>query len=158
MAGVFANLKPVNKAERNGFDLSRRSVFSSKCGIILPVFCQATLPDGQYEIDLRQLLRTQPMQTAAFTGFSVNYDFFFVPNNYSYSSFNQFIAQRKDEQRVYQPNHQFVPKLPFRNFMKELMACAVWDYMLESHGLHPATHTDFNAIDSHFQQLNTMKS
>ena len=94
MAGVFANLKPKNTVDRNGFDLSRRSVFSAKCGQILPVFCQATIPDSEYKIDVKQLLRTQPLQTAAFTGFSINYDFFFVPNNYGYTSFNEFISFR----------------------------------------------------------------
>lgn len=133
MAGVFANLKPKNSVERNGFDLSRRSVFSAKCGQILPVFCQATLPDSEYQIDVRQLLRTQPLQTAAFTGFSLNYDFFFVPNNYGYSSFNEFIAQRSDQRHTGQPSYSVVPTFPFAQFLNELMCAATFDYIVSEY-------------------------
>lgn len=131
--GVFSNLKPRNSVERNGFDLSRRSVFSTKCGMILPCFCQATLPDSEYKIDLRQLLRTQPLQTAAFTGFTINYDFFFVPNNYSYSSFNEFISQRKDDRHVGQPSFQTVPRFNMKSFLRFVLAGAVYDTILDWH-------------------------
>ena len=130
MSNVFRDLKPKNHIERNGFDLSRRSVFSTKVGMILPVFNQPTLPNSEYKIDVRQLLRTQPLQTAAFTGFSVNYDFFFVPNNYSYTSFNEFIAQREDPKHVGQPNYRSCPRFKFKPFMQTLLCCAIYDYML----------------------------
>lgn len=129
MSSVFSNLKPRNTVQKNGFDLSRRSVFSTKCGQILPVFCQATLPDSEYRIDVKQLLRTQPLQTAAFTGFSINYDFFFVPNNYSYTSFNEFISQRQDERHVGQPPYTVLPKFNFRGFMNRLIPCCIFDYI-----------------------------
>lgn len=133
MSSVFSNLKPRNTVQRNGFDLSRRSVFSTKCGQILPVFCQATLPDSEYSIDVKQLLRTQPLQTAAFTGFSINYDFFFVPNNYGYTSFNEFIAQRQDERHVGQPPYTSIPKFNFRGFMNRLIPCCVFDYIASTY-------------------------
>lgn len=129
MSNVFRDLKPRNSVQRNGFDLSRRSVFSTKCGIITPVFCQATLPDSEYRIDVKQLLRTQPLQTAAFTGFTINYDFFFVPNNYGYSSFNEFISQRDDRRHVGQPTRLQVPNMPFA-FFPTLCKFAAWDYLL----------------------------
>lgn len=130
MSSVFSNLKPVNHASRNGFDLSRRSVFSTKCGMVLPVFNQATLPDSEYSIDVKQLLRTQPLQTAAFTGFSVNYDFFFVPNNYSYSSFNEFISQRDDQRHVGQPSRSVIPSFSLKKFLNFLLPAAAYDYLL----------------------------
>lgn len=133
MSSVFSNLKPVNHAPRNGFDLSRRSVFSTKCGQILPVFVQATLPDSEYRIDVKQLLRTQPLQTAAFTGFSINYDFFFVPNNYSYSSFNEFISQREDSRHVGQPSIDSVPRFSFKGFMRALCSCCIYDYLIQTY-------------------------
>lgn len=133
MSSVFSNLKPRNTVQKNGFDLSRRSVFSTKCGQILPVFCQATLPDSEYSIDVKQLLRTQPLQTAAFTGFSVNYDFFFVPNNYSYSSFNEFISQRLDSRHVGQPSNKYVPTFSYKGFMTSLVAICIHDYLIIDH-------------------------
>ena len=130
MSSVFSNIKPRGSVARNGFDLSRRSVFSTKCGTITPVFLQMTVPDSEYQIDLKQLLRTQPLQTAAFTGFSINYDFFFVPNNYGYSSFNEFISQRKDERHVGQPAHTRVPTFDFGGFLRALIPVAVHDYLV----------------------------
>lgn len=120
---VFKNYKPVNHASRNGFDLSRRQVFSTKCGLITPMFVQYTLPNSDYRIDLQQLLRTQPLQTAAFTGFSVNYDFAFVPFNQMYSSFNQFIAQRTDAFLANQPSRNHIPMCD--------IGAIIWKYRFE---------------------------
>lgn len=131
MSSVFSNLKPRGDVGRNGFDLSRRSVFSTKCGLITPVFCQATLPNSEYEIDVKQLLRTQPLQTAAFTGFTINYDFFFVPNNFGYSSFNEFISQRDDSRHVGQPSRFNVPRIDLGNFLMSFIPLCVWDYIMQ---------------------------
>ena len=133
MSSVFSNVKPRPSVGRNGFDLSRRSVFSTKVGQVLPVFCQATLPDSDYKIDVKQLLRTQPMQTAAFSGFSINYDFVFVPNNNSFTAFNQFIAQKPGAMHVGEPSYTAVPTFNFAGFVKNLLICCLWDYTLASH-------------------------
>lgn len=128
--GVFSDLKPKNHAVRNGFDRSQRNVFASHVGRIKPVLSMATLPSSEYEIDLKQLLRTQPLQQAAFSGFSVNYDFQFVPYNQLYSSFNQFIAQRADANRVNQPSINVVPNFPIRKFVTQVVRYAAWDYLM----------------------------
>lgn len=128
--GVFSDLKPKNHAVRNGFDRSQRNVFASHVGRIKPVLSMATLPSSEYEIDLKQLLRTQPLQQAAFSGFSVNYDFQFVPYNQLYSSFNQFIAQRADAPRVNQPSINFVPNFCIRKFVTQVVRYAAWDYLM----------------------------
>lgn len=128
--GVFSDLKPKNRAVRNGFDRSQRNVFASHVGRIKPVLSMATLPSSEYEIDLKQLLRTQPLQQAAFSGFSVNYDFQFVPYNQLYSSFNQFIAQRADAPRVNQPSINVVPNFEIRNFVTQVVRYASWDYLM----------------------------
>ena len=127
---VFSDIKPRNRASRNAFDLSRRSVFSTKAGQILPVFVQPTLPSSHYRLDMQQLLRTQPLQTAAFTGFSINYDFVFVPYNHLYSSFNQFIAQRQNKNLANQPSYQTVPVFDFSSFIKYLLPYALYDFYM----------------------------
>lgn len=128
--GVFSDLKPKNRATRNGFDRSFRSVFSQKVGQILPVMALPTLPSSEYEIDLKQLLRTQPLQTAAFTGFSINYDFMFLPYNYMYQSFNQFLAQRENKQSTVQPSNYVIPTFNLGRFTRELLVLGVWDYIV----------------------------
>lgn len=127
---VFSELKPTNHANRNGFDLGRFSSFSSKAGYILPVFQQGTLPSSEYSVDIKQLLRTQPLQKAAFTGMSINYDIVWVPYNHLYSSFNQFISQRQNKHLTVQPSNQFIPQFGFGAFVKRVFCLALADYML----------------------------
>lgn len=91
---IFSSMQPSPKLARNAFDLSQRHVFSSKFGVIKPVACIDTMPNGHYEIDVKQLLRSQPLQTAAFTGFKVSYDVLYTPYNYLMHGFNQFLAGR----------------------------------------------------------------
>lgn len=126
---VFSDLKPTNHAKRNGFDLSRYSSFSAKVGPIYPVFSQLTLQGGDYSIDVKQLLRTQPLNTAAFAGFSLNYDVVFTPLNHLYSSFNQFIAQRANYNSAVQPTNQTIPLFDLESFVYNTVVAAVWDYM-----------------------------
>ena len=133
MSSVFSNLKPRPSVDRNGFDLSRRSVFSTKVGYILPVFSQPTLPNSEYKIDVKQLLRTQPLQTAAYSGFSINYDFVYIPHNNSYSAFNQFIAQKPDRNVVESTDYTKVPVINLRSFVRMLLAVGLWDYTISTH-------------------------
>lgn len=127
---VFSSIKPVNHTPKNGFDLSRFITFSSKVGPIAQVFSQLTLDDGTYELDLSQLCRTQPLQTAAFAGFTLNYDIQWMPLNHLYTSFNQFIAQREDKHIVNQPSHEYVPYTKLYNWVPFVCACALWDYIV----------------------------
>lgn len=127
---VFSDLKPTNHAPRNGFDLGRFSTFSTKAGYITTVFSQATLPSAEYSLDIKQLLRTQPLQKAAFTGFSINYDVIWSPYNHLYSSFNQFIAQRSNKNIVNQPTHQTIPTFNLGIFFRYVFTCALQDYMM----------------------------
>lgn len=127
---VFSELKPSNHANRNGFDLGRFSSFSSKAGYILPVFQQGTLPSSEYSVDVKQLLRTQPLQKAAFTGMSINYDIVWAPYNHLYSSFNQFISQRQNKHLTVQPSNQFIPQFAFGAFAKRVFSLALVDYIL----------------------------
>lgn len=128
--GVFSDLKPTNTTPRNGFDLSRRSVFSVKNGQILPVFVQHTLPNSDYRIDVNQLLRTQPLQRAAFTGFSINYDFAFVPFNQLYTSFNQFIGQRADQFLANQPSFTDIPLFPILRIVYNYRVSIAYDFIV----------------------------
>lgn len=127
---VFSELKPTNHANRNGFDLGRFSSFTTKAGYILPVFQQGTLPSSEYSIDIKQLLRTQPLQKAAFTGMSINYDIVWAPYNHLYSSFNQFISQRQNKHLTVQPSNQFIPQFLFKAFIQRVFCLALVDYIL----------------------------
>ena len=79
MANIMSLKNVRNKASRNGFDLSRRTCFTSKVGELLPVWWQYVLPGDSFTIDLSSFTRTQPVNTASFGRIMEYYDFFFVP-------------------------------------------------------------------------------
>ena len=77
---IFSDLlNPKSFNQKNGFDLSHRKVFAAKAGELLPVLCEEMYPTDYFEIDTATLLRTLPMQTAAFLRARMCFDFFFVP-------------------------------------------------------------------------------
>lgn len=127
--GVFSEVKPKNSARKNPFDRSAYSSYNTKCGLILPLRFWPTLPSSEYSLDLKALLRTQPLSTAAFAGFSINYDVVWTPYNDHYSSFNQFIAQRLNKQHTTQPDIQQIPHFQLRNFIELVITIAVYDYI-----------------------------
>ena len=77
---------------RNVFDLSQRHIFSAKAGQIIPVACVDTVPGDKFELDLVNIARTMPLNTAAFTRMKQSFDWVFVPYRALWSRFNEFIA------------------------------------------------------------------
>ena len=109
MADLFKSLKPSAKLSKNGFDLSRKHVFSSQAGMALPCLSLETVPGDHFEIDLAALSRTQTFNTAAFLRGKQRYDFFFVPYTQLWHPFNQFISQRTDKHSTRQLGHIYAP-------------------------------------------------
>lgn len=100
MSKLFKDLKPFAHNNRNVFDLTRTSTFSSKSGMIQPCFVQETVPDGKYKIDVAGIIRTLPMQQANFTTLKTNMEFFYVPYSQLWHYFNQFYYGRGDQHRT----------------------------------------------------------
>lgn len=90
------NTPKADNGTRNVFDLSQRHIFSAKAGQIIPVAMVDTVPGDKYEIDMMNITRTMPLNTAAFARCKQNFDFVFVPYRVLWSRFNEFIAQRND--------------------------------------------------------------
>ena len=89
-------IKLRNNPSRNGFDLSKRNLFSAKVGELLPVYCKEVIPGDKFEIDTKSFTRTMPLNTAAFTRIKEYYDWFFVPTNLLWNKFNSFVVQATD--------------------------------------------------------------
>lgn len=85
-----------NKVSRNGFDLSRKNLFTAKVGELLPVACIECLPDDVFDIDMAWFTRTMPVNTAAYTRMREYYDWYFVPTNLLWNKFNTFVTQMSD--------------------------------------------------------------
>lgn len=118
-------LKPKATHGRNGFDLSRKHVFSMKAGQAKPCLCIETVPDDHFEIDLASLTRTMTMNTAAFLRGKMRYDFFFVPYSQLWHPFNQFISQRSDKHSALQKNHVYCPVIRLDNLLVWLYEVSV---------------------------------
>ena len=96
MANIMTLKSIKNKASRNGFDLSRKLNFTAKCGELLPIVNLPVIPGDVYDIDLRSMVRTQPVNTAAFARMREYYDFYFVPYNLLWNKAGTFFTQMND--------------------------------------------------------------
>lgn len=90
----FTGLKALqNHPHRFGFDIGSKNVFSAKCGELLPVFWDLGLPGCTYDIDLQYFTRTRPVQTAAYTRIREYFDFYAVPIDLLWKSFDASVIQ-----------------------------------------------------------------
>ena len=83
---------PSPTLPRNGFDLSTRRVFTAPAGALLPVLTQEVNPGEHFSISVQDLVRTQPLNTAAFARCKEYYHFFFVPYKSLWSSSDRFFT------------------------------------------------------------------
>lgn len=88
--------RPSTKLERNGFDRSFRTIFSTKAGFALPVVSLETVPRGYYEIDPVDFVRTIGMNESNFVRMKQHLDFFFVPYSLIWRYWEQFYQQTSD--------------------------------------------------------------
>lgn len=98
MANLFNFNSVKNKPKRNGFDLSRKNIYTISAGELLPVMTEEIIPGDTIDIDLSSFTRTQPMNTAAFARMRQYYDFFFVPYHLLWSRFPNFISNVPNNQ------------------------------------------------------------
>lgn len=68
-----------NRPQRNAFDLSHRHMFTSQIGELLPIACYWANPNETFKIGYNGLTRTDSLQTATFTRFRENIQYYFVP-------------------------------------------------------------------------------
>ena len=120
----FLNLlKPKVHLSKNGFDLSRKHVFSSKAGQLKPCLAVETVPGDNFEIDVTSLTRTMTLNTAAFLRGKQRYDFFFVPYSQLWHPFNQFISQRTDKHSMTQKGHLYCPVIELESLLDWITDC-----------------------------------
>lgn len=82
-----------NHPHRAGFDIGSKNVFSAKCGELLPVFWDLGIPNCTYDINLQYFTRTRPVQTAAYTRIREYFDFYAVPLDLIWKSFDASVIQ-----------------------------------------------------------------
>lgn len=132
--GLFNQLSnPSAPVERNAFDRSERVVFSSSVGNVQPVGCFETMPNAEYDIDIQQILRSDPIIGAPFTRLKMNYEFAYVDYSSMWSQFGDFIAQREDLQFANQGQHTAMPTFKLRQFAVGVLLCAAYEYFIETY-------------------------
>lgn len=93
MANIMSMKSLKNRVSQNGFDLSKKSNFTSKCGELLPYWWKFTLPGDKWSIDLKSFTRTVPATAPAYARSRKYYDFYFVPLSLIWNKFNTTITQ-----------------------------------------------------------------
>lgn len=90
----FTGLKVLqNLPHKSGHDISAKNCFTAKVGELLPVWFDFAIPNSSYRFDLEYFTRTRPVQTSAYTRIREYFDFFAVPCNLIWKSFDSAVIQ-----------------------------------------------------------------
>jgi hypothetical protein len=90
----FTGLKELqNHPHKAGFDIGSKNLFTAKVGELLPVYWDMAIPSCDYDIDLAYFTRTRPVQTAAYTRIREYFDFYAVPCDLLWKSFDSAAIQ-----------------------------------------------------------------
>ena len=115
---------------KNAFDVSQRHIFSAKLGLAQPVVAIDTVPDGQYNVDCGNLLRTAEIQTAAFARMKQNLDFYYVPYSQLYARFDDILYTKEDNHRRANRPYQNVGKAKVPEFsLTQLIVYLYGEYL-----------------------------
>lgn len=111
-------LNPSSRPGRSGKDLSHRKVFTAKAGELLPIMCEEMVPNDYFEIDTATLVRSFPLQTAAFLRARIHFDFFFVPKTAIWRNWDRFYYQRDDRQTALMEGFAYEPNLELQEIAR----------------------------------------
>lgn len=84
---------------RNGFDLSKKRLFSAKVGELTPVAVIPTLPKDKFNIDLSHFTRTEPLGAPAYTRINEYVDAYFVPYQLMWREAGYYLNSLDDQQQ-----------------------------------------------------------
>lgn len=90
----FTGLKELqNRPHKSGHDISAKNCFTAKVGELLPVWTDFAIPNSTYRFNLEYFTRTRPVQTSAYTRLREYFDFFAVPCDLIWKSFDSAVIQ-----------------------------------------------------------------
>lgn len=90
----FTGLKELqNKPHKSGHDISSKNCFTAKVGELLPVWFDLAIPNSTYRFNIEYFTRTRPVQTSAYTRIREYFDFFAVPCDLIWKSFDSAVIQ-----------------------------------------------------------------
>lgn len=87
----------VNPPEgRNGFDMSRRRLYTCSVGQLLPTYFDFATGGDKYKLNTNSFVRTEAIQTAAMVRLKLHNEWFFVPFRQLYAFWNEFYNMVND--------------------------------------------------------------
>lgn len=97
----FTGLKELqNRPHKSGHDISAKNCFTAKVGELLPVWTDFAIPNCTYRFNLEYFTRTRPVQTSAYTRIREYFDFFAVPCNLIWKSFDSAVIQMGEKSPI----------------------------------------------------------
>jgi hypothetical protein len=97
----FTGLKELqNKPHKSGHDISAKNCFTAKVGELLPVWFDFAIPNCTYRFNLEYFTRTRPVQTSAYTRIREYFDFFAVPCDLIWKSFDSAVIQMGEKSPI----------------------------------------------------------
>lgn len=124
MKNIFNQLDANAPEHRNAYDLSQRHLYSLKVGQKMPIMCIETLPKDFFEVDCLSLVRSMPINTAAFSRLKCTFDFIFVPYQQLWHGWNQFFLQNEENMSTGDSfEHESLPRFDLISILKELILC-----------------------------------
>lgn len=97
----FTGLKELqNKPHKSGHDISAKNCFTAKVGELLPVWTDFAIPNSTYRFNLEYFTRTRPVQTSAYTRIREYFDFFAVPCDLIWKSFDSAVIQMGEKSPI----------------------------------------------------------
>lgn len=167
MAGrnIMASLTDVKTTTpRNAVDLSRLETFTTRAGLLLPVFCEETLPGDYFEINSSHFFRTMPLNTAAFMRSKIHFEAYWVPTYCLWHRFREFISQRSDpDSASFSHLSKYAPSFTSRELaqalasqyqdnddiiMNPFMSCQILDMLGYGRYYECLGLSDFNSYDN----------
>lgn len=121
-----------NKVHRSTFDLSRRNLFTSKIGELLPVFCEEVIPGDDFKVNMQHFSRSMPVQTAAFTRLRENIQFFFVPYTSLYYRFRecmQNMTKGQNGQNISRSASSPIDNKDLTTELPYILMCDIYQYL-----------------------------
>lgn len=84
------------KINHSAFDISSSIAATSPLGLIQPLRFFETNPNENFQLDVKGLLRSMTLNTAAFADMKLYIDATFVPYSQIWHNFNSFVSQKDD--------------------------------------------------------------
>lgn len=121
---LFDTVK-MTAPERNGFDLSHENKQTCKAGYLYPFEVLEALPNDDFQIQVEQFIRLQPMLSPTMHRLKSYWHWFFVPNRLCWNYWEEFIS-RGNGKKLSQ-NQEYTPPEPVTITLYDMLYCHTYE-------------------------------